>query len=155
MTKVPSYFFCEKFCESCSSMYFPKEEKKRVEKQVCSTETDGTLLYQYRKSVVPPFDPFDNEEWKISKQNGFWPPPALLCSFFDPLGLSFKLFFLLLPFFSYERTSFFSRCIYSQIGKNVPFLSFGEIPLSELTLSKGKVSMLPLNNQCTRYIALL
>ena len=62
MTKVPSYFFCEKFCESCSSMYFPKEEKKRVEKQVC-TETDGTLLYQYRKSVVvPPFDPFDNEE---------------------------------------------------------------------------------------------
>ena len=62
MTKVPSYFFCEKFCESCSSMYFRKEEKKRVEKQVCSTETDGTLLYQYRKSVVPPFDPFDNEE---------------------------------------------------------------------------------------------
>ena len=49
-------------------MYFRKEEKKRVEKQVCSTETDGTLLYQYRKSVVPPFDPFDNEEWKISKQ---------------------------------------------------------------------------------------
>ena len=125
--KSPHISSVKSFVKVVLPCTFRKEEKKRVEKQVC-TETDGTLLYQYRKSVVvPPFDPFDNEEWKISKQKWIL-ASSCYCVPFLSLRTLIQALFLLLPFSSYERTSFFSKMHLFSNRKKCPFFILGGNP---------------------------
>ena len=152
MTKVPSYFFCEKFCESCSSMYFSERGEEKSGKASMYRNWWYTFVSIQKECSSATFWPL--WQWRVkNKQTEMdFGLLLLLCSFSDPLGLSFKLFFFCYPFLHMKEPLFFPRCIYSQIGKNVPFLSLGEIPLSELTLSKGKLSMLPLPKQSVHMV---
>ena len=151
MTKVPSYFFCEKFCESCSSMYFSERGEEKSGKASMYRNWWYTFVSIQKECSSATFWPL--WQWRVKNKQtemdfGLLP---LLCSFSIPKDSHSSSFSFATLLFIWKNL-FFSKMHLFSNRKNVPFLSLGEIPLSELTLSKGKLSMLPLPKQSVHMV---